>query len=148
MFSCLYLENSLPLNINKQIYFKKKVLIPQLHIEYTLASFSSKPDCDELSSVKFFNSRMRPPCLSGPTLMDTQFAPSSDRAIILKNQFWARSHRCNWYYTRKRIPEKLNSTSTKMHLLVLALRFVLFHDTWSDIFNSKFKILAEVPKMF
>ena len=35
---------------------------------------SSKPDCDELSSVKFFNSHMCPPCSSaGPTLMDTQF---------------------------------------------------------------------------
>ena len=26
--------------------------------------------------------------------------------------------------------------------------FVLFQDTLSDIFNSKFRILAEVPKMF
>ena len=35
---------------------------------------SSKSDCDELSSVKFFNSHLRRPCLSaGPTLMDTQF---------------------------------------------------------------------------
>ena len=35
---------------------------------------SSKSDCDELSSVKFFNSHLRRPCLSaGPTLMDTQY---------------------------------------------------------------------------
>ena len=36
----------------------------------------------------------------------------------------------------------------KKRLFVLARWFVLFHDTLSDIFNSKFRILAEVPKMF
>ena len=35
--------------------------------------FSSKPVCVSLSSVKFFNSHVRVPSTSGPTLMDTQF---------------------------------------------------------------------------
>ena len=75
---------------------------------------SCLPQIEILKSIfelyDFLNSPVKWKVLSTvkPVFNETRkLAPSSDRAIILKNQFWARSHRCNWILYEKTHPREL-----------------------------------------